>query len=502
MNKYYNHHIIKKGEGNMKKISMKRITAASLAVLMGLSLAACGSNTESSTTTTDSSTSGAETTTDATTETTEATEATTSGEKTKVVVWSKNSHDLEYMTEKVKEYNLTNTDNIEIEYVVQSSSDYLNLITMSASSGQSPDVFSNTTVNLSEFATAGIIQPLNDMMTDEFKKVNEVDTHIYEGINALEDDIYWVAGGMRSGSRLIYNVELFEKAGVEVPTTLAETVEAAKTLTVAGDGVSYGTIFPGLSSPFERWIEHSAELSGVTPYDYANGKYDFTGFKPIIEAIKQMFVDGSVLPGSASMEIDPTRTQFAAGNVGFYGNASQEAGVLTDQFPAENEWAVAQLPTLDGEIKGALTCTPNAGWFMSGSTKNKEAAWKVIEYFQSEDFLKGYIEGGYTLPISSYMDSLVDKTKMGRLAQFALEDYETVYPQAPTVTPAGETYRDALWNACLSDGPDIDETIATLNKTYNEALDKDVASGKVKRLIIENYDPLHPNDGTITYLDK
>jgi ABC-type glycerol-3-phosphate transport system substrate-binding protein len=255
----------------MKKIDMKKITAVSLAVLMGVSLAACGSSESSSTTTApESSTSVGETTSESASETSD-------GEKTKVVVWSKNSHDLEYMTEKVKEYNITNTDNIEVEYVVQSSSDYLNLITMSASSGQSPDIFSNTTVNLSEFA--------------------------------------------------------------------------------------------------------------------------------------------------------------------------QEAGVLTDQFPAENEWAVAQLPTLDGEIKGALSCNPNTGWFMSGNTKNKEAAWKVIEYFQSEDFLKGYIEGGYALPISTYMDSIVDKTKMGRLAQFELQDYEAVYPQAPNVTPAGETYRDALWNS-------------------------------------------------------
>lgn len=483
----------------MKKLNMKKVTAASLALLMGLSLTACGSSSVSS--------SQSETSTQAASDSSSGETATTtdtanSGDKTKVLVWSKNSHDLEYMTEKVKEYNLTNTDNIEIEYVVQSSSDYLNLITMSASSGQLPDVFANTTVNLSEFAEAGIIQPLNDMMTDEFKKVNEVDTHIYEGINALGEEVYWVAGGMRSGSRLIYNVELFKNAGVEIPTTLTETVDVAKKLTKAGAGVSYGTIFPGLSSPFERWIEHSAELSGVTPYDYVNGKYDFTGFKPFIEAVRQMFDDGSVLPGSASMEIDPTRTQFAAGNVGFYGNASQEAGVLTEQFPAENEWSVAQLPTLDGTIKGALSSNPNSGWFMSGTTKKKEAAWKVIEYFHSEDFLKGYIEGGYTLPISTYMDSIVDKSKMGRLSLFALQDYEAVYPQAPTVTPAGETYRDALWNACLSNGPDIDETIETLNKTYNEALDKDVASGKVQRLVIENFDSLHPNDGTITYLDK
>lgn len=425
-----------------------------------------------------------------------------SSKKTKVVVWSKNSHDLEYMTEKVEEFNKNNIDNIEIEYTVQSSSEYQNLLVMSATSGQAPDIFANDVVNLNEYAKSGIIQPLNSFITEEFAKVTEAYEHKYEGLNSIGEDIYWVPGGMRSGSRLIYNVELFDKAGVTPPTTLAETIEVAKKITEVGDGVAYGTIFPGLSSPFERWIERSAELSGVTPYDYANGKYDFTGFKPFIEAVRQMFEDGSVLPGSASMQIDPSRTQFATGNVGFYGNASQEAGVLTEQFPAECEWAVAPLPTLDGEIKGSLTCSPNTGWFMSGKTKNAEAAWKVIEYFQSEEFLKGYIEQGYTLPISGYMDAIVDKTKMGRLSDFALEEYEAVYPVAPVVSPAGEAYRVALWNACLPDGPDIDKTIEDLNKTYNEALDKDISLGKTKRLVVENYDPLNPNSGTVKYLDK
>lgn len=467
----------------MKKCTSKLIKLLALTSVFSLSLTGCagGSNTSSQNT---ANTQG------------------TSSEKTKVLVWSKNSHDLEYMNKKIEEFNQTNQDNIEIEYVVQSSSDYVNMLTMSASSGQSPDVFVNTTINLKEFVDAGIIQPLNEYFTDEYKEINEVDSVIFEGYNALEGDIYYVPTGMRSGTRLIYNKDLFEAAGVEVPTTLNEVVEVAKVITENGDGVSYGTIFPGLSNPLERWLEGSAQMSGITPYDYVNGKFDFSGYKPFIEAVRQMFEDESVFPGSSSMQIDPVRTQFAAGNVGFYGNASQEAGVLTTQFPAECEWGVAELPTLDGEVKGALLSTPSIGWFMSGKTEKAEAAWKVIEYFGSEDFVKGYIEAGYCLPISEHIANIVDKSKLGRLADFELKDYETVYPTYPQVTPAGESYASALWNACLPSGADIDATIETLNKTYNEALEADIKAGKVKRVIIENYDPLHPNDGTITYLDK
>lgn len=465
--------------------SRKRMAAL---VLAGLTAAAsitgcsAGKNTES--------TNGAETS-----------KETGTGEKTKITVWSVNRHDSAYMNQVVEEFNKTNPD-IEIEYVVQTEN-YENLLSMAANSGQSPDVFTAVNQNyIKNFADGGIIQPINQYITDEYRKVNEVDSHLYEGYNAIGEDIYYVPCGKRSGARLIYNKEIFDELGLTIPEKLEELPSVAKQITEAGNGDYYGIIFPGASSPFERWIEHAAEKSGVTPYDYKNGKFDFTGFKPIIEIIRQMFEENSVFPGSSSIKIDPARVQFAEGHVGIHGNASQEAAVLTDQFPAQMEWGVAGLPTLGGEIKGAQLCNPNNGYMMSGNTEHPEEAWKVIEYFGSEEVLKGYLEAGYTLPLSGYMDSKIDKSKIGRMADFSGADYEAVYPVFPAVTPEGETYRDALWNACLPEGPSIDETIANLNKTYNAALDQEVSMGKTKRLVISDYDSMHPNDGTPQYLDK
>lgn len=438
------------------------------------------------------------------TQTEQPAESGNSGEKTVITVWSNNRHDQEYMQKMVDQFNQANTKDIQINYVIQTDN-YINMLTMAAASGQSPDVFAisgSDEINLQSFVDSEIVSPVNSHLSDNYKQVNEVDNVKYEGLNSIGEDIYWVPTGMRSGSRLIYNVDLLKNAGVSAPKTVDELVSAAATITKKGNGKSYGAIFPGLSSPFSRWLQGIAEMSGVTPYDYANGKYNFDGFKPIVTAARKMFDEKSVFPGSATMKIDPIRAQFAEGNVGIHGNASQEAGVLTAQFPMKGTWAVADLPTYTGEVKGALTITPNFGWALSAQTKNVDLAMAVIEYFGSEDFLKGYLEGGYSLPISTYMESKIDKTKTGRLADFALKEYEDVYPTAPNVTPEGDVWQDALWNACISDRLDIDETIAKLNKTYNEALDKAVSMGKVKRLVVENYDPLHPSKGTSTYLDK
>ena len=477
----------------MKKT--KKLAALGLAGMMAVSaLAGCSSGSSA-----ESKASGAET--QSASAGGETKKETASGDKVKITVWTENRHDLEYMNKVVDEFNKTN-DHIEIDYVVQTEN-YVNLLTMAANSGQSPDLFTQVNpADFKNFAESGIIQPLNDYLTDDFKKINEVDEHLYEGYNVQGDKIYWVPCGKRSGSRFIYNKEIFDKLGLEVPAKLSDLPAVAKTITESGAGDYYGIIFPGASGPFERWLEHSAEMSGITPYNYKEGKFDFTGFKPYLETVRQMFTENSVFPGSSSMKIDPVRVQFSEGHVGIHANASQEATVLTEQFPAKVEWGVAQLPTLDGEIKGSEACSPNNGWLMSAFTEHPKEAWEVIEYFGSENVLKGYLEGGYTLPMSKYMAEKIDKTKIGRMADFSGADYEAVLPVAPAVTPDGENYRDALWNACLPEGGSIDETIAKLNQTYNDALDKEVKMGKTKRLVIKDYDPLHPGAGTVEYLDK
>jgi multiple sugar transport system substrate-binding protein len=423
-----------------------------------------------------------------------------SKEVTTVTVWSNNRHDSAYMEEKIADFNANNEDNIFIDYVIQADN-YDNMILMAASSDQMPDIFKQVD-NPQEFVEAGIVQPINDYVTEEFKTITNYDDVLYRGYNLYDEDVYFIPTGKRSGMRLIYNKEIFEKDGITIPTTLDEMVQAAKEITEKGEGQEYGVVIPGLSAPFVRMFQPMAESSGVVPYDYVNGEFNFDGYKAIIEGFREMYEDGSVLPGAQSMKVDPTRVQFSEGNVGFYGNASQEVGVLTEQFPAKEEWSVAAMPTLTGEVKGTLSSRPNLGWMMSKDTKVSEAAWKVIEFFSSEEFLKGYIEDGLNLPLGEYMQSKVDLSLAGKLGEFAPLPYEGVYPTIPSVTPEGTTYEDALWEACVSSDVNIDETIEMLNKNYNEALDKEVEMGKTKRLVIKDFDIMNPQAGTFEYLDK
>lgn len=478
----------------MKK---KQFISAALAAVMAASLAACGGGSSDTGTAAPAGDSKS------------ATEAEGSGASeapegsTTIEVWTEDRHDLEYVEAKIDEYNQTNTDGIFIN-LTTITEDYGNMLALAYNGGTAPDIVGMGAGNLplNNFADTGILIPLNEYIdSDEtFQKVNEPYEHAYEGTNMRNGNIYCVFGGMRSGVRVIYNKDILEQCGfTEIPTALNEYIDMAKAITEQGAGQYYGIGFTS-ASPFERLLEMSAQVSGIFYYDYVNGKYDFSGYKDIILAGQRFFNEGIAYPDQQG--VDNMRALFAEGQFGLWSNASQEAGVFTDQIPISSfEWAVAEVPSLSGQIEGALQTTPSKGWAIVSSSEHKDLAWKVLQFFHSEDFLKGYLENGYCLPISSYMADVIDDSKTGRLADFAGLEYESVYPTPPIINLTGDDYRTVLWNAVMG-YVDVDEAIEDLNTRYNEALEADIAAGTTKRLVISDYDPLHPNEGNITYVEQ
>ena len=426
--------------------------------------------------------------------------------KTVVNIWTNDRHDAEYLNEKIAEFNASNQDiEIKMTTVVE---DYPNMLVMSYTSGNAPDLFymnaRGTGFDLKTFVDAGMLVPYPDSLLNDpdFEKVTDASKHIVEGINAINGVPYAIFSVLRSGTRMIYNMDLLEQAGItELPATLQELVDTAAAVTAAGNGNFYG-IATCSSAQFERWLEGICNKSGIYHYDYKNGRFDFSGYAEPIKLAQKFFSDGSMFPGSNTQGVDAMRAQFANGTFAIWGNASQEAGVFTDQFPiTEFEWAVGELPSMDGNAYGTVDSRPQKGLHMFSSCKNQDAAWEVVKYLNSEDFVKGYVEHGYALPLSEYMASVVDMNKIGRLADFASVSYEGLYPAVPSVSVAGDPYAVALWNVVVSGG-DVDKVIADLNKSYNEALDRDVKIGKVKRLVIKDFNPLDPTAGTAEYLDK
>ncbi|TYP74828.1 ABC transporter substrate-binding protein [Paenibacillus methanolicus] len=410
-------------------------------------------------------------------------------EKTKLVYWTYQRHDAEYIKQKIQQFNETNEANIEVEMTMMAEN-YPQSLDLAFTSDQAPDVFA--TQRPAEFYAKGYFEPLNGYLTDELK--SKFGSFLREGSNKFEDNVISLPN-VGNTIRLVYNVDMFEKAGLQPPKSLDEMVAAAKKITEIGkpDGI-YGWSLPykSPSSALDRSAAKIAEMNGFhrSGFDFKTAKYDFSGWKPIIEAFRQMSADGSVLPGSESLDMDPMRAQFAEGKIGMYISYSTEAGVYNTQFPPKIRWDATLVPTIDGgEAKGAIDPAASAWLSMSSESKHKEAAWTFMSYMYQDEIMRGYHESGLGISVLPHILEGAKEPSTPGIQNFLPTEYDAAWPVEPQgIVPEGKTWQEQFTRYILGGG-NLDETIGELNASYNAALDKAVAGGAVTVTPDPSFDP-------------
>ncbi len=435
-------------------------TAALLTVALSLSLAACG---------------GAEP------EKKEGTGNSTEPQKKEKVTlqyWANDRHDTELIEKRVAEFNKENEGSIEVEMKVLAEN-YNQAVDIAFTSNQAPDIIRPAVSNFNSFVTKDYLAPLDDLLTDEMKTV--FGSLLIEGLNKKDGKVYSLPNFAYT-KRLIYNKDLFDKAGLPgPPTSYAELVDYAKKITEMGkkDGI-YGFAAPlkNAKSGIDRAIIPMVDLSGHfgTGYNHKEGKYDFSNHKTAVEAWKQMWDDGSFLPGSEVLDIDPLRVQFAEGKIGMYMSVAAEVGVYKDQFPTEINWSGALVPTETGERAGTNAVGNTGSWLaISSSSKHKEEAWKFLQFMYDVNFLREYHESGFGI---SLVPAVLDGAKtpdVPHIEGFLPTKYDALWPVDPLISIEGALWEDEFMKYIMTGG-DLDNLIGTLNTRYNDALDKLKAS--------------------------
>lgn len=472
--------------------SVKRngqLTAVLLLTAMVGGLTACGGGNSTETA---SGTNPMEQQTTAPAETESTKEAAANQEdKITITYWNTNRHDQEYMAPLIEEFNNTNADNIYIDYQIYAEN-YAQMLDLSFSTDSAPDVFQ---IPGSEFATIvekGYAMDIAPFMTDEYK-ARYGEGAFVEGINMVDGKIYSLPY-TASAVRLFYNQDIFERVGVkEPPSSLEEMVEIAKLITekLSGEGI-YGIAGNYKSSAaIYRTVDPVVMVSGGTRggFDYQSGMYDFTSYKPILEAFGELYEGGYAFPGSESLDIDPLRTQFAAGKIGMYMSLSHaEPGVYVSQFPTDINWNCAYIPAVGGEVKGKQQLWTGGNSFaVNANTEHSEEAWKVMEFLHSDEVMSGYYTAGLgTVMIPSAVEKAEIPESVKKMPALELSDNDRNYPALPTsLKVEGKDYASVFVEVIFG-MTDVDKAIEDLNKRYNEAYDKMVEAG-ADRIVYPNF---------------
>lgn len=441
---------------------LKTVCLLLVAVMVGSALAGCGGTADPTT-----STAGSD------------------GEKTHIVFWTTQRHDLEFMEEKVAEFNATNTKNIEVTYEAMTDN-YDNNLELAFQSNQAPDIFRPKS-EIVPYIRKNMAIPIDDFLTDE-DLARYGDTLGIQNVNTYQGKTYSIPT-YGNNYRLIYNKDVFRKAGLDPekpPKTMDELREYARVITekLKGEGIyGFAMNLKNAYSSMYRSVDEVARLSDMFYYDFESGTYDFTEYAKVVQSFADIYADGSFFPGAESLDIDPLRTQFSLGNIGMYISGYWEVAVYDSQFPTEQDWAACVMPTYDGVVDGVNTMnSAGRSYCISSQCKNPEAAWEFIKFITTDEFMAEYQEKGYGNIVVPSIAEKAGTCEVYGSSFFALADTDTIQPLAPEMAGLeieGKSFYEEFAAVIMGEAG-IDGLAEAMAEKYNGALETALNSGTME----------------------
>ncbi len=417
---------------------MKKIISILLVIILVLSLTACGSSSDSDTVEIEFST------------------------------WWTTEIDKEYYLELIAEFEELNpgvtVTLTELPFAEVRTQAMTNDIT-----GTIADVLAMNPPWAREFYDLGMLAPLDDYIANDAS----YDLNNYAGVaEEIEGSQYTVPYDSLA-FMLYYNIDMFEEAGLDLPTNWEELRECAAALTDA-DNDEYG---------FTMVLSETAAANGsilsLYPLLYAaNGRTYVDGewtvetdeMEAALQLIYDMQEDGSILPGTTSKTEQQISEEFANNNIGMMIQSNAHIATVDNRNPDLN-YGVMAIPSQYGTTEPELR---HHGWDLGVAAKseNPDVAWDFVVFLTSKENMQSL--GEENLKIPAYID--LDKSYMDAnpvLVQAAeiMENYEMVEELA-TMPSVGTCWTELtrVGSAVLSGTMTPAQALTECQATWDEIL--------------------------------
>lgn len=390
-------------------------------------------------------------------------------------IWDNNLNDFIEENDMVGKFQeqYPNVD-IEVEKI-KDDSEYWNAMKMRASANQLPDIMFNKPFTLSRF---------KDYLIDLSGTTACANNALASGY-ALEGKVLGIP--MTSGYEYVYYwKDMFQEAGVEIPTTWSEFEEAAKKLQdyYGKDNPDFMAIACGLKDewpdyPYMEFMPALESGNGQNWNTMATQDAPFeegTDINKAYKKVNELFTSGVLGKDPLGLGNDQVTSLFATKNaaiiaLGDWGLQNIQGG--TDDI---SQLGTFYLPTRNSE-SDPYNVIVQGDSFMGVTThsKNPEAAVAFVEWFYSDAWYPAYI---------NYVSSASSMTNFPKDKDPVLAEADQLCPDMTLVMYDGggddftaiqnETTFDykKLGAQMMTEGFDLDAALAELNTKWAEARTK------------------------------
>ncbi len=404
---------------------MKKLLALFLALALGTSmLAACGgtasSAPEASAAPAGEASSAAP-----------AAESTAGGEAIKLTyLETQPTEDKTKLTQAMLDAFMAANPDITVELISTPNDQAMEKLMTMAAGGSLPDVIELNDTWLAPLASSGNLEALDSYMDASPLKDDIVDNAFKLG-RVMDDTLYYIPYGLW-GWAVYYNTAMLEATGLDVPVTQDDFYEVAKAMTDAGAG-KYGYSFRGGIYGVPHALSWMLGELGTPDYFDENGVCVLD--KPeAIEGLRKYSELYSVSPpDSTNWAFRECVTGFTTEVTGLLIQSNEVVAICNEEL-GEGKFDCTMLPL--GSSGMTFDASGQTGYAMSGKSANKEAAWKLMEFFldpaNSHDFV---VTMGFTPINKSLADDPAFSEGPGRIYMEQVMSDKYAFANNPSYLP-------------------------------------------------------------------
>ncbi|MFF1959974.1 ABC transporter substrate-binding protein [Streptomyces sp. NPDC058220] len=359
--------------------------------------------------------------------------------KGQITLWDNNTGERrDIWAQIIKDFEKTYPD-IDVKYVGVPIDQVQAKYDTAIDGGGLPDVGGVGTAYLSNLVVRDVLEPVGDRVEESSLKGKLVPTLVasVKAAGGRGDEMYSVPTSTNNGT-LWYRTDLFSRAGLEAPTTWATFYAAAEKLTAAAKN-EFGYTIRGGSGSIAPAMDAMYGQSGIT--SFWNGDKTTVNDPRNVAALEKYAALYKKVTPSADVNNDFIK-MVAQWDNGSIGMLTHNLASYQDHVKALGPEKFKGLPFPTQEDGSRVQVSnPVDGLGLFKNSKNKAAAWKLIEFAASHKSNSAWNASAGSIPanIDAAADTWIQQAEPTGAAMEALSNGSTKIVNLPYYLPDWNT---------------------------------------------------------------
>lgn len=294
-------------------------------------------------------------------------------------------------------------------------------------------------INYSYFVDAEILADISDY--EGMQSINQGYLDIAESLELVPTDGTYIIPYVANAAGVLYNRDMFEEHGWEIPTTWDELLTLCDEIQAEGILPFYFG-FKDTWTCLAPWNAMAVELSPADTTKQVNkGLTTFTTeYKEVSEKYLQLLPYGQ--EGPFAYGYNDACTAFARGESAMYTIGSYATPQILSVNPDMNIDSFV-MPACDDAEDRTLNSGIDLGFCVMAECKNKEAAYEVLDFLYADENLQKYIDDQNAVPckngdfqLSPMLDGMLEFIEAGNMTDY--QDH--YYPSEMAVDALLQTF--------------------------------------------------------------